>query len=407
MKKLKIVKILVVIFIILVIATLITLAIMLNKEITQLNDDKKFNQNTQLNENTQATENNEGTQTSENEETLFQGYYKQAEEKLKQMTLEEKISQMFMARCPSSGAVEQISAYQPGGYILFGRDFEGKTKQQVINMIQSYQTASKIPMIIGVDEEGGLVCRVSSNKNLAESKFKSPQQLYKEGGLEKIRTDAIEKSQLLLSLGINMNLAPVSDVSTDSSDFIYSRSFGKGAEETSEYVKTVVNAMKSQNIAGTLKHFPGYGNNKDSHTAVTVDNRSLETFEKSDFLPFKAGIEAGVQSILVSHNKVNSIDADYPASLSSKMHEILRKELKFEGLIMTDDLAMDAAAQFASKEKLAVIAVQAGNDIILTSDYETQRNAVINAVKNNEISEERINESAKRILAYKYYMKLM
>ena len=323
------------------------------------------------------------------------------------MTLEEKISQMFMARCPSSGATTQISKYQPGGYILFGRDFNEKTKQEVIKMIKGFQNSSKIPMIIGVDEEGGTVCRVSLNPNLRKSKFKSPQTLYKEGGLEKIEADTIEKSQLLLSLGINMNLAPVSDVSTNSSDFIYSRSFGKGASETAEYVKTVVKTMKSQNIASVLKHFPGYGNNKDSHTAVTYDNRSLKTFETSDFIPFKAGIEEGVQSILVCHNRVKAIDVDYPASLSKKAHEILRNNLKFEGLIMTDDLAMDAAKEFTSKEKLAVLAVEAGNDIILTSDFETQRNAVITAVKNGKISEQRINESAKRILAYKYYMKLL
>ena len=114
-----------------------------------------------------------------------------------------------------------------------------------------------------------------------------------------------------------------------------------------------------------------------------------------------------MQSILVCHNRVKAIDADYPASLSKKAHEILRNNLKFEGLIMTDDLAMDAAIEFASEEKLAVLAVEAGNDIILTSDFETQRNAVITAVKNGKISEQRINESAKRILAYKYCMGLL
>ena len=349
----------------------------------------------------------EQIEQEESANELFEEYYDKAILKMQEMTLEEKVSQMFLARCPANDSTKQVMEEQPGGYILFGRDFENKTEKQVIDMIQEFQNASKIPMIIGVDEEGGSVVRVSRNKKLVAQKYKSPQQLYAQGGLSKIREDAIEKSQRLKSLGINLNLAPVADVSTNPKDFIYDRSFGKEAIETADYVRTVVEAMQSQNMACTLKHFPGYGNNKDSHNAVTYDNRSLEEFQTSDFLPFKAGIETGAPTILVCHNIVENIEANVPASLSTKVHKILKEELHFSGLILTDDLAMEAVAQYASLEEVAILAVKAGNDVLLSSDFVKQRDAIVKAVENKEITEKRIEESVKKILAYKFAMKLM
>ena len=165
--------------------------------------------------------------------------------------------------------------------------------------------------------------------------------------------------------------------------------------------------MQSQNMACTLKHFPGYGNNIDSHNAVTYDNRSLEEFQTSDFFPFKAGIETGAPTILVCHNIVENIEANVPASLSTKVHKILKEELHFSGLILTDDLAMEAVAQYASLEEVAILAVKAGNDVLLSSDFVKQRDAIVKAVENKEITEKRIEESVKKILAYKFAMKLM
>ena len=378
-----------------------------NQEIRQLKEAPNETKNNIVNivsddERIASQNEQEGQNVSQKTNELFEEYYTKAQNMMKTMTLEEKVSQMFIARCPTENQIATIKNYQPGGYILFAKDFEGKTKNQVIKQIQEYQTASKLPMIIGVDEEGGTVVRVSRNQNLVPSQYLSPQALYKQGGLEKIRQDAIEKSQVLLSLGINLNLAPVSDVSTSSLDFIYQRSFGQNATQTAHYVKTVVEAMKSQNIACTLKHFPGYGNNKDSHTAVTYDDRGLETFRSSDFLPFQAGIDSGAQTILVCHNIVKAMDANTPASLSKKVHEILRNELHFTGLIMTDDLAMDAATEYGSISDVAILAIEAGNDILLTSDFQEQRQAIITAVKDKRITEQRINESVEKIIAYKY-----
>lgn len=169
-----------------------------------------------------------------------------AEELLEGMTLEEKVGQMFIARCPETDAASKVTQYHLGGYILFARDFTGKTKEEVTASIQSYQNVAEIPLLIGVDEEGGTVNRVSKNTNLRETPFASPQELYAQGGWDLIRSDTQEKCQLLQSLGINLNFAPVCDVSQDPQDFIYVRSFGQDAEQTAEYVRTVVQTMSQE-----------------------------------------------------------------------------------------------------------------------------------------------------------------
>lgn len=338
---------------------------------------------------------------------IFKDYNEKAMKTLNELTLEEKIGQMFLVRCPVEEDLNSFLTLNPGGFILFGRDFVDKTKEEVVLNIENYQSSSKIPMIIGVDEEGGTVVRASSNPLLSYERFKSPQELYKIGGLNEIENDTISKSEFLLNLGINLNLAPVADVSINETDFINQRSFGKSAEETSEYVKTVVKAMKKSGISGTLKHFPGYGNNVDTHTGSAYDKRPYDIFLKSDFLPFIAGIEAGAESILVSHNVIESIDETLPASLSKDVHDILRDELKFTGIIMTDDLSMGAIQELKGIQSPEVLAVQAGNDILIVTDFITSYDSLLNAVKNGEISEERLDESVLRILKWKYYMHIM
>jgi len=205
----------------------------------------------------------------------------------------------------------------------------------------------------------------------------------------------------LNSLGINLNLAPVCDVSTNSADYIYGRTFGKTASLTATYIKTVVETMNSMKMGSALKHFPGYGNNVDTHTGISYDKRPYQTFETSDFLPFIAGIKANAGAVLVSHNIVTSMDAEHPASLSLKIHRILREELGFQGVIMTDDLYMQAIKQFTGEQQAAVTAVLAKNDLICCTDFEVQIPAVITAVKNGTIAESQIDESVTRILLWK------
>ena len=165
--------------------------------------------------------------------------------------------------------------------------------------------------------------------------------------------------------------------------------------------------MNEQNMSSVLKHFPGYGNNVDTHTGVAIDKRDIEHFYDIDFVPFKAGINANVQSVLVSHNIVECMDSQKPASISPKVHEILRDNLNFTGVIMTDDLAMEGIKKYTTDESAAVLAVKAGNDMIISSDLATQKSEVVEAVKSGDISEEIINNAAKRIIAWKYYMGIM
>ena len=320
---------------------------------------------------------------------------------LENMTLEEKVGQMFMARCPDSYAHTTAAEYHLGGYVMFAKDFENRSRAKVIERIETIQAENAVPLLLAVDEEGGTVTRVSRFKALREKKFASPQALYQKGGLDAIVQDAKEKSEFLLSLGVNVNLAPVADVSTDAGDFIHNRTLGKDAQSTAEYVAAVVRQMKKSGIGSALKHFPGYGNNKDTHTGVAVDERPYETFVSSDFLPFSAGIEAGADCVLVSHNIVACLDAENPASLSYEVHRVLREELGFTGVALTDDLNMDAISKQYGKAEAAVLAVLAGNDMILTGAYKTQIPAVIEAVREGRIDESRIDESALRVLEWK------
>ena len=325
---------------------------------------------------------------------------------LDNMSVEEKVGQMFMVRVPKENADKRVSEYHLGGYIMFGRDFDNKTKEEVINNIASWQSAADIPMLIGVDEEGGTVNRISTNTEFRSEPFKSSQELYAEGGFDLIYEDTITKANFLKELGINVNFAPVVDVSTNPDDYIYKRSFGKNANLTSEYAEVVVRAMKESNIASVLKHFPGYGNNADTHTGIAIDNRTLETFKENDFLPFEAGIKAGANIVLVSHNIVTNMDSNNPASLSTRVHEILRNDLGFAGVIITDDLYMDAISKNYDSS-VAVLAILAGNDLICTTDFESQIPEVIAAVEDGTISIDRINESVRRILELKLELNLI
>ncbi|HEP1794619.1 TPA: beta-hexosaminidase [Streptococcus suis] len=322
---------------------------------------------------------------------------------LSQMTLEEKVGQMIFARMPSAGQTEALETYHFGGYILFASDFEGKTLEQVKEEIASYQSLSKVPLLMASDEEGGTVTRISQ---LLETPFASPLGLYQAGGIEAILSDAKQKTSLLKEEGIYAGFFPVADLSTAPSSFIYDRTIGQDATITSDYISQLVTVLKEEQFASTLKHFPGYGDNADSHTDLVYDNRSLEELRANDFLPFKAGIEAGADSIMVSHNIVPAID-DVPSSISPEINKILRNELGFEGVIMTDDFDMQGLVQFVDQDTGALQTIQAGTDMILSSSYASQIPYIIEQVKAGTITEERLDQSVKRILGMKYDLGLI
>lgn len=333
---------------------------------------------------------------------LFARYYTQAEQLLQTLTLEQKIGQMFLARFPGANITEEIAQYYPGGYILFSQDFASENKASITAKLAEYQKSSQIPLFLAVDEEGGSVVRISNHAAFRAKRFSSPQELQAEGGLSAIIQDSGEKSALLKRLGLNMNLAPVADVATDPRSFIYDRTYGQNAQATATYVAKVVQTMKQDEIISVLKHFPGYGNNTDTHSGSAIDARPYQDFLNNDFLPFIAGIQAGAPCILVNHNLVTAVDAKLPASLSPAIHHILRQELHFSGLIITDDLVMGAVESQLTPEEAAEQAVLAGNDLIISSDLAAQSQAILQAVHSGKISETQIDQAVKRILACKY-----
>lgn len=324
-----------------------------------------------------------------------------AEQLLERLSPEEKVGQLFLARCPDIQAVEDVQTYHLGGYVLFGRDFENRSPEQVQKNLESYQNAATVPMLIAVDEEGGDVTRVSCYSQFRSSKFSSPRYLFQQGGMDQIRQTEEEKCQLLKSLGINVNLAPVCDITTDSDSFMYRRSLGQSPELTSQFVAETVEIMSQYGIGSALKHFPGYGNNVDTHIGSAVDERPLSQLEGCDLIPFAGGIEAGCGAIMVSHTVVSCFDAEKPASLSYEVHRYLRENMGFDGVIVTDDLVMEAVTDQYGAEEAAVLAVLAGNDLLCSTQYQVQYEAVLEAVKSGRISEEQLNRSVLRILQWK------
>ncbi len=337
---------------------------------------------------------------------IFKDYYKQAQDMVDEMTIEEKIGQLFLVRYEKNDTT-YLNNFYPSGYILFAKDFNNHTKEQMAKELKDLQGISKYPLILGVDEEGGYVTRVSRYPAYRSEKFKSPRDYYLEGGYDLLEQTEKEKAELLKSIGLNLNLAPVADISTNEDDFIYIRTFGEDADKTSEYVTKMVGYANSNKINSTLKHFPGYGNNTDTHTGVAIDKREYSAFEENDYKPFEAGIKANVPSILISHNIVTCLDENTPSSLSSKVIGELRNKLGFTGIIMTDDLAMDAVKEYVDNGKAATMAINAGNDMIITSDFMSMKNELINSVKSKEISEDTINKAVTRVIAWKYYSGLL
>ena len=293
-----------------------------------------------------------------------------AQDILNTMTPEQKLGQMFFVRCPAENAAHVMADYQFGGYLLFLRDFkdaagEWLTADQLEEKLASWRSVSAIAPFFGVDEEGGTVARASRNPNLfPEGKAKSPQELLALGGEEALFKDAVSKNSTLLLHGINVNFAPVADVTTNKNAFMYARSMGTDAARTAQLVETVISGMKQclvngeqTQIGSVLKHFPGYGSNADTHVGGATDTRPLDTFLQQDFLPFALGIEAGADAVLVCHNVVQCMDPDLPASLSPEVHRILRETLGFRGVVMTDDLLMEAAAVYDEDGSAALMAI--------------------------------------------------
>lgn len=323
------------------------------------------------------------------------------------LTTEEKVGQLFLARCRKETAAEDIAQYHLGGLVLFDRDTEDETPESLRQTLERYQKAATIPLLIAVDEEGGSVVRISDKPAFRDAPFSSPRSLYEGGGMEALRTAEVEKDALLSDLGINVNLAPVCDITTDPAAFLYDRSLGQSPELTCQWVQIAVEEGQTYGIGCVLKHFPGYGNNADTHVGIAIENRSLEELEAQDLLPFAAGMEAGCGAVMMSHIQVTALDAEYPASLSPAVHRYVRETMGYNGVLVTDDLVMDAISVPYGVGEAAVLAVLAGNDLLISSDFPEQYAAVLEAIREGRISEEQIDNAVRRILLWKQSLGLL
>lgn len=324
-----------------------------------------------------------------------------------QLSLQEWVGQLLLARCNDETALADIECYNPAGFVLFSEDFEGQTPDTLRQKIAGYQAAAKVPMLLSVDEEGGTVTRISRLSAFRDTRFPSPRQAYSEGGMDSVLAYEQEKCALLSSLGLNVNLGPVCDITDDPNAFMYSRSLGQGVAVTGSYVSSVVSLYRDWRIGSVLKHFPGYGNNIDTHTGIAVDSRSLAQLEQQDLQPFRAGISAGCSAILVSHTIVQSLDPDLPASLSPVVHRYLREEMGFDGVILTDDLYMDAITQQYGVGEAAVMAVLAGNDLLCVTEYQEQYDAILEALYAGRIPFDTLEAAVRRVLEWKQSLGLL
>ena len=326
---------------------------------------------------------------------------------LNTMTVEEKVGQLFLIRRNSATALKDLETYRVGGFVFFAKDFQGKNPDTLRELLQQYQSASAIPLLIAVDEEGGTVNRVSAHSAFRSEPFPSPREAYAAAGMDMVLSMEIEKGYLLSSLGINVNLGPVCDVVTNPQSFMYKRSLGEDPVVTAAFAIGASRQLASFGVGSVLKHFPGYGDNLDTHIGAAVDQRSLEELESRDLVPFSLAALAGCQAIMVSHNTVTAMDAELPASLSPAVHRYMRETMGFDGVIVTDDLAMGAIRKNYGVGESAVLAVLAGNDLLCTTDYARQYPAVLEAVESGRIPMEQLNASVERILRWKQSLGLI
>ena len=344
---------------------------------------------------------------------------------LAEMTLEEKVAQMFFITPEALTEVNLVteagnttetafSEYPVGGIIYFGQNME--SREQVSAMLRRMQDISEkqinIPIFLATDEEGGRVSRLYGG---AITDIPYVGDMYSVGKSED-SSEAYQAGRTIGSymkeLNFNVDFAPVADIySNPENTVIGDRAFGSTAELVSEMVPMAVKGLQSEGVLATLKHFPGHGDTADdSHNGYASSYKSVEELETCEFLPFCAGIKSNAAFVMMGHISLpNVLDDETPASLSYEIvTEILREKLQFNGIIITDALNMGAIAQNYSSGEAAVMAVEAGVDMLLMpADFKTAYETLINSVQEGRISEERINESVLRILQTKRKMKKM
>ncbi len=327
-------------------------------------------------------------------------------EQIKSMSITEKIGQLVMAGIDGyendEHSMELIEKYKVGGFILLGQNIKD-TKQtlNLINSLKSSNAANKIPLFFGIDEEGGRVSRMPKEfAKLPTSKVIG----------EKNNSDISYNIGSILgeevkAFGINMNFAPVLDVNSNPKNpVIGDRAFGDNVEIVSKLGIETMKGIQAQNVISGIKHFPGHGDTSvDSHVGLPVVNNDLNRLKSLELIPFSKAIESGAEVVMVAHILLPKIDKDNPASFSKVIiTDVLRNYLKYDGVVITDDMTMGAVVKNYDIGKAAVKSLNAGSDIILVCHDFEKETAVLNSItKAVEDSEESINEKVYRVLKLK------
>ena len=331
------------------------------------------------------------------------------------LTLKQKVGQMFFLcfRKDTDGTVlwtyndatrKAIRAIQPGGIVLFGENIH--TVAQVRSLIGSMKSDCATPPFVGVDQEGGAVQRIRHTELIPATDVPAMWEVGRTGNAALARQVGEVLGSELTVFGFNLDFAPVCDVfSNPKNTVIGTRSFSSDPQTVADLSVALSGGLRSQGIVPVCKHFPGHGDTEaDTHEGYAAVNKTLDELRKTELVPFAAQIRAGAEMVMVAHISLPRINGDdTPATMSPKVIDgILRGELGFRGVVVTDALNMGAVANHYASGEAAVRAVQAGADMLLMpEDPQAAFQAVLDAVESGEISEARVDASAQRILALK------
>lgn len=338
---------------------------------------------------------------------------KEIQDKIASMTLREKIGQMLIISTNKTEYDEELELLlkevKPSGVVLFSNNIT--TYENTVKLITGIKGSSNIPMLIGIDQEGGRVQRI---KDMSDVNILTIPYMF-EVGKTKDKELAYNVGKVvakeIAAFGINLDFAPVIDIfSNPNNTVIGQRAFGTDAQTVIDMAIPFANGMMSEGIIPVYKHFPGHGDTEsDSHIELPISSKTKEELLEKELLPFKAAIENDAQIIMTAHIALPSITGDYtPATLSTKViNDILRQDLGFKGVVITDAVNMGAISDNYTSEEVYKYSINAGVDIILMpEDAKEAINIIEKLVNDGTITETRINDSVKRILTLKYENKL-
>ena len=370
----------------------------------------------------QKTEENEQADTDDTTEAAEEnssGTDAEIENILNGMTLEEKMCQLFMitpealtgvgtATQAGTATQDAINAYPVGGVIYFSKNLQNpdQTRTMLENTQKYASERLGFPIFLSVDEEGGQVARVGGNSAFGVEKIGNMSDVGSRGDTQEAYEIGTTIGAYLNDLGFNMDAAPDTDVLTNPENQVVKyRSFGSDPELVARMAESELRGLNDQGIIGMYKHFPGHGGTTaDSHEGYAYVDDTLDELRSGAFVPFQDGIDNGIPVIMVSHISCPNVTGDNtPATLSKMLiTDILRDEMGFDGMVITDALNMGAiTAQYSSSEA-AVAALNAGADMLLMpEDFQSAYQGVLSAVENGTVPEERIDESVRRILEVK------